>query len=143
MSYEESKVCSQCGQEKSILDFSRNGRRDGYRRPECRKCQRDKYEESENYEATVALRNKRRAELQTTPKPVLTSCREKLIGEDTSCTYCGKSLTMENSSVDHIIPLSRGGDDCEANMQIICRGCNMEKHAKTDDEYRSWLADQA
>jgi 5-methylcytosine-specific restriction endonuclease McrA len=29
--------------------------------------------------------------------------------------------------VDHIIPLSKGGDDTRANVQLACWGCNSAK----------------
>lgn len=28
---------------------------------------------------------------------------------------------------DHIIPLSEGGEGCDANLQTICQGCDKEK----------------
>lgn len=33
--------------------------------------------------------------------------------------------------MEHIIPLSRGGDDAVENMAFACSGCNGHKYAKT------------
>ena len=38
-------------------------------------------------------------------------------------------------SVDHITALSRGGSDNPANLQILCRSCNSQKHARDPIEF--------
>ena len=44
------------------------------------------------------------------------------------CEQCGTDTApME---IDHIIPLSRGGTNDEANLQLLCRPCNRRKAAK-------------
>lgn len=50
--------------------------------------------------------------------------------------YGGKCLKCEGSGdlvPDHVIPLSRGGENWIANIQPLCSRCNGEKHVKTDD----------
>lgn len=49
------------------------------------------------------------------------------------CSECG---TMKNLSIDHIIPLSRGGSHSVGNMMTLCRSCNASKHARTIMEWR-------
>ncbi|MGW4767490.1 TerD family protein [Nocardia sp. NPDC004278] len=43
------------------------------------------------------------------------------------CCQCGDQHYLE---FDHIIPLSRGGATSVANLQILCRRCNLEKGAR-------------
>jgi hypothetical protein len=40
------------------------------------------------------------------------------------CRRCG---TVENVSIDHVTPLSRGGTDDLDNLQLLCRSCNRKK----------------
>ena len=44
------------------------------------------------------------------------------------CALCKEAIeTYEESSVDHIIPVSRGGKDTESNVQITHVWCNNQK----------------
>mgnify|MGYP001611722982 CR=1 FL=1 len=65
------------------------------------------------------------------------------------CFYCGgrlvrtpNSLTTNQATIDHIVPASRGGTDENKNLVAACRRCNSQKHTKTLDEYRIWLAER-
>lgn len=49
------------------------------------------------------------------------------------CFYCG---TKENITVDHVIPLSRGGYDSIGNILSACLSCNSQKNARFIMEYR-------
>lgn len=50
------------------------------------------------------------------------------------CAYCG---TWIANSVDHVIPLSRGGEDGADNVVSACQKCNHEKRDRTPDEWRA------
>lgn len=41
-----------------------------------------------------------------------------------ACMYCGKALSVENATIEHIVPLSGGGRDSIFNMSLACRACN-------------------
>ena len=50
------------------------------------------------------------------------------------CQCCNKKLTFDCDcndnkypSIDHIKPLSKGGNHTWSNIQLLCRGCNIDK----------------
>lgn len=43
------------------------------------------------------------------------------------CACCGKKLTPETMTVEHIIPLSRGGTNNPQNLTALCKDCNKMK----------------
>jgi 5-methylcytosine-specific restriction endonuclease McrA len=53
------------------------------------------------------------------------------------CKYCGAPLEGGGER-DHLIPVSRGGDDSPANLTLACTTCNRDKHAKTAEEFMVW-----
>ena len=45
------------------------------------------------------------------------------------CTACGEK--SENLEIDHIVPVSKGGESVEGNLQVLCRSCNRRKRTST------------
>ena len=43
------------------------------------------------------------------------------------CACCGKKLTTKTMTMDHIIPLSRGGKNEPENLVSLCEPCNTQK----------------
>ncbi len=56
------------------------------------------------------------------------------------CWYCGTDLSWdisgESYTLDHVIPLSKGGMHHESNMVRCCRSCNVSKGNKSVEEFR-------
>lgn len=48
------------------------------------------------------------------------------------CFACG---SLENQSLDHLIPLARGGTHSVGNIITLCLTCNMSKNKKTLTEW--------
>ena len=46
---------------------------------------------------------------------------------DGRCQLCGKKLTLDDMTLDHIVPLNLGGADRLENIQIACFACNQLK----------------
>ncbi len=50
------------------------------------------------------------------------------------CQYCGRRFPTSELSLDHIIPLSRGGKSTWENVVCACLPCNVKKGCRTPDE---------
>lgn len=53
--------------------------------------------------------------------------REHLKHWGNKCAYCGKRLTLENITLDHFVPLKRGGPKGALNTLLSCKKCNSYK----------------
>lgn len=49
------------------------------------------------------------------------------------CEYCRSQerYSVHSFSIDHVVPISRGGATVFANLAFACSGCNSHKHTKT------------
>lgn len=64
--------------------------------------------------------------------------RARLIREHGEwCAFCGE---VERLTVDHIIPLARGGNNEFRNLQLLCDSCNNRKGCKIAPRTRSLVA---
>lgn len=51
------------------------------------------------------------------------------------CQLCGKKITYEEMTLDHIVPLAMCGEDAESNLQCACRNCNNLKSSILPEEF--------
>ena len=51
------------------------------------------------------------------------------------CAYCGCTLELENYTVDHILPTSKGDLTRTHNLLPACKSCNADKGNKTIEEF--------
>ncbi|MEX0678358.1 MAG: HNH endonuclease [Pirellulales bacterium] len=51
------------------------------------------------------------------------------------CALTGQRLTPSNASLDHVIPVSRGGAHAIENMQVVLTSVNHAKGTMTQDEF--------
>lgn len=50
--------------------------------------------------------------------------------DQTTCSICAMQLTEDNHTIDHIVPVSQGGTNSQANLRPACRECNEWKSDK-------------
>lgn len=53
--------------------------------------------------------------------------------DDGLCGVCGSDVDPMSFHVDHVVPLSKGGEHSYANTQVAHPVCNIRKHATVDD----------
>jgi hypothetical protein len=53
--------------------------------------------------------------------------RLKLLAKHPYCRWCGTKLTEETATIEHIIPLDRGGLDNLNNKALACAECNHKR----------------
>ena len=89
-----------------------------------------KYTQPDDYEIlkakAAALDGKNRrnqAELKQDLKPELARYKR--------CAYCESPLKFQDSHIDHITPVSKGGLGTLSNTVLVCSKCNLSKKAKT------------
>lgn len=150
------KVCTQCKEEKGMIEFALQGKRG--RKAVCKKCfiERDttskqrmqrwltvginkdhaKIWRHTNPERHQENRGKRKSLILSTMDGTITKgALSKLIEEANQCPYCGDDISKQNKSVDHIIPLSKGGEHIISNIAICCLKCNLAKGNKILKEW--------
>lgn len=54
-----------------------------------------------------------------------TFSRSSIIKRDKkTCQYCGEKLSLNEVTIDHIVPTSKGGKNTFENCVVACRPCN-------------------
>lgn len=87
---------------------------------------------SKNRKMATAYENSRRArKLEAGIYLILPREINKILSSP--CAACGK---CDKISIDHIIPLSRGGRHSVGNLQALCQRCNSSKNDKTIMEWK-------
>lgn len=50
------------------------------------------------------------------------------------CHYCGRKVEPEDITMDHVVPVARGGASTKGNIVPACSDCNRDKRAITPAE---------
>lgn len=53
------------------------------------------------------------------------------------CHYCGKRFAPQMLTMDHVVPLSRGGKSVKGNVVPCCKACNTAKKTKLPMEWNA------
>ena len=154
------KVCTKCKQAKSLEAFRIKDKVTQRRRSECRCCEQAKktarlQAEPEKLRAQSRTWNKRYYERRKEVKgevfqalvkqktwrnraakfgaigDVTLEDFERLCQEaDGKCLCCGRKARL---TMDHIVPLSKGGGNDISNIQPLCMTCNNKKNDRIID----------
>jgi 5-methylcytosine-specific restriction endonuclease McrA len=55
------------------------------------------------------------------------------------CYYCEKSLPPNELTMDHIIPVSKGGQSLKNNIVTSCKECNNKKNHQMTYEWEDYM----
>jgi len=56
------------------------------------------------------------------------------------CYYCGAEVPPKELTLDHIVPLVRGGRSTKGNCVPACKECNSKKQSLLPLEWEDYLA---
>lgn len=51
------------------------------------------------------------------------------------CVLCGRKITYDKMTLDHIVPLAMNGTDDVGNLQCTCEACNLFKGSVLPDDF--------
>jgi len=55
------------------------------------------------------------------------------------CYYCGKEVSEKELTMDHVIPLIRGGKSVKGNIVPACKECNNKKKYMLPLEWEQYI----
>ena len=113
-------------QSKAVLKGSSKDRSAEYQKTDRFKAIVKKYLASDKGRAKRARGNHKRRLRAKNARCTLTAAEWQDIKNiyKNRCVYCGEIKTLE---MDHIIPISKGGDHVKENIVPACRSCNAKK----------------
>jgi len=117
---------------------------DSIRASDLRRYERNRAERIELAKASAHRRRIRLANTVSEPGITVAALRGIHGGR---CPYCGVTMTYEptrhgvfvpaKATIEHLVPLSRGGDHTFANTMLCCWQCNVRRNATPLEE---WIA---
>jgi hypothetical protein len=136
--YEHEETCRCCGAKHNRVGVQ------GRHGSMCRKCKRKARNRYRKHTNNIAQRAKKFGVLRVQYD------REEIFSRDGwQCQFCRVLLRRKwtynrktlvphphNATIDHIKPMSKGGDDAEWNVQACCLACNVKKSATAKGQLR-------
>jgi 5-methylcytosine-specific restriction endonuclease McrA len=56
------------------------------------------------------------------------------------CHYCGRKTAPRSLTMDHVVPIARGGRSTKGNVVPACKECNNKKKQLLPMEWEQYLA---
>lgn len=57
------------------------------------------------------------------------------------CHYCGRTIPARELTMDHVVPLARGGRSTKGNLVPCCKDCNNKKKHLLPMEWEAYLSE--
>jgi len=89
---------------------------------------------SREFPLPAVIRMKRFAPFRRRPTGARFSRHHVFMRDDHTCQYCQEEFVAKDLTLDHVIPLVRGGRTTWGNVVTSCGPCNQRKGAKTPAE---------
>jgi 5-methylcytosine-specific restriction endonuclease McrA len=51
------------------------------------------------------------------------------------CCFCRKSMKKSETTLEHVVPISKGGTNAQRNLKLSCSGCNNQRGDMDFDEF--------
>jgi 5-methylcytosine-specific restriction enzyme A len=58
------------------------------------------------------------------------------------CHYCGRATAPAELTMDHVVPIARGGKTSKGNVVACCKACNNQKKSLLPMEWEAYLQNQ-
>ena len=121
------KTCGTCLLEKPLDEFYSRGGTEKGKKSSCAKCCNARRKRRKR-NPEVGRQSEHRRRVRKIGNGVF-----KIIPKDlqrlqrTPCQECG---TMKKLTIDHVVPISKGGTHSIGNLQSLCLSCNCSKNNK-------------
>jgi 5-methylcytosine-specific restriction endonuclease McrA len=132
---EQMKTCFGCGLRFPFDEFINSPQsRDG-KRPYCKCCDAARLKVYSDKPGRTELIK------QTDDGTLSIGVLSNMLRNADSCAHCGVKMTTSypvtrtNKTIDHDVPLTRGGKHSISNIAILCFGCNSSKQDRTMAEF--------
>jgi len=123
-------LCYTCEEFKPLFDFPMNkDRPQGY----CKSCAI----QHKRSQGKDSRESRQKAMQESSDNTLNAKSLIKLFSTFRNCPVCGKYMKRNDKTLDHIVPLSKGGMHSVYNSIVVCRSCNSSKGAI---EFEDWLS---
>ena len=119
-----------CGSCNRILDVSAfSARSDGKLFNPCIECRKlNQTRQASNEKRDIAIKS-------TDDGTLTKEAVKQLFISQKECLVCNTPMRFEDKTMDHVVPLSKGGAHSVRNVMIMCYSCNSRKSAKNPSEW--------
>jgi 5-methylcytosine-specific restriction endonuclease McrA len=157
------RICTRCLHYQPLSSFNKSIlRHDGFRsacktchareqrkqnteKPELLKARNERYKTAHPFRVDVHHANIRAKRCGALSTITAQEWEDKVRSLNFVCQLCGVITTLDRQqfntlSLEHVLPLSRGGANTIENAVPACTACNQSKSNRTLEEFKGWIA---